>query len=145
MEPLFEKLKSNAIAKRQRIVLPESTEPRTLTAAARIIADGIADIKASQILPEAETAYMLQLTTSDGTYALSTAAGITIAEKPAAIYFVAQEDGTYALSNGEEFIVYEGSNNWTLSTSSEAYGWTIAISGEGYSITGKNGLLGTNK
>ena len=30
MEPLFEKLKSNAIANRQRIVLPESTEPRTL-------------------------------------------------------------------------------------------------------------------
>ena len=44
MEPLFEKLKSNAIANRQRIVLPESTEPRTLTAANRIIADGIADI-----------------------------------------------------------------------------------------------------
>ena len=44
MEPLFEKLKSNAIANRQRIVLPESTEPRTLTAADRIIADGIADV-----------------------------------------------------------------------------------------------------
>ena len=44
MEPLFEKLKSNAIAKRQRIVLPESTEPRTLTAASRVIADGIADV-----------------------------------------------------------------------------------------------------
>ena len=44
MEPLFEKLKSNAIAKRQRIVLPESTEPRTMTAADRIIADGIADV-----------------------------------------------------------------------------------------------------
>ena len=44
MEPLFEKLKSNAIANRQRIILPESTEPRTLTAANRIIADGIADI-----------------------------------------------------------------------------------------------------
>ena len=44
MEPLFEKLKSNAIANRQRIILPESTEPRTLTAADRIIADGIADV-----------------------------------------------------------------------------------------------------
>ena len=44
MEPLFEKLKSNAIANRQRIILPESTEPRTLTAADRIIAAGIADI-----------------------------------------------------------------------------------------------------
>lgn len=44
MEPLFEKLKSNAIANRQRIILPESLEPRTLTAADRIIADGIANI-----------------------------------------------------------------------------------------------------
>ena len=44
MEPLFEKLKSNAIAHRQRIVLPESLEPRTLTAADRILAEGVADI-----------------------------------------------------------------------------------------------------
>ena len=35
---LFEKLTANAKAKRQRIVLPEGTEPRTLTAADRIIA-----------------------------------------------------------------------------------------------------------
>lgn len=44
MEPLFEQMKQNAIANRQRIILPESTEPRTLKAANRIIADGIADI-----------------------------------------------------------------------------------------------------
>lgn len=41
---LFEKLTAKAIANRQRIVLPEGTEPRTLTAADRIINDGIADI-----------------------------------------------------------------------------------------------------
>lgn len=41
---LFEKLTAKAKASRQRIVLPEGTEPRTLTAADRIIADGIADI-----------------------------------------------------------------------------------------------------
>ncbi len=41
---LFEKLKAKAKSNRQRIVLPEGTEPRTLTAADRIIADGIADI-----------------------------------------------------------------------------------------------------
>ncbi len=41
---LFEKLTQHAQACRQRIVLPEGTEPRTLTAADRIIADGIADI-----------------------------------------------------------------------------------------------------
>lgn len=41
---LFEKLTATAKADRQRIVLPEGTEARTLTAADRIIADGIADI-----------------------------------------------------------------------------------------------------
>lgn len=41
---LFEKLKEKAIALRQRIVLPEGTEPRTLTAADRIIAEGIATV-----------------------------------------------------------------------------------------------------
>ncbi len=41
---LFEKLTANAKANPQRIVLPEGTEPRTLTAADRIIADGLANI-----------------------------------------------------------------------------------------------------
>ncbi len=41
---LFEKLTQHAKNYKQRIVLPEGTEPRTLTAADRIIADGIADI-----------------------------------------------------------------------------------------------------
>ena len=41
---LFEKLTEKARATRQRIVLPEGTEPRTLKAADRIIADDIADI-----------------------------------------------------------------------------------------------------
>ena len=41
---LFEKLTANAKPQRQRIVLPEGTEPRTLTAADRIINDGLAEI-----------------------------------------------------------------------------------------------------
>lgn len=41
---LFEKLIDHAKASRQRIVLPEGYEPRTLSAADRIIADGIADV-----------------------------------------------------------------------------------------------------
>lgn len=41
---LFEKLTKRAKANKQRIVLPEGNEPRTLTAADRIIADDIADI-----------------------------------------------------------------------------------------------------
>jgi len=41
---LFEKLITKAKKNRQRIVLPEGTEPRTLTAADRIISEGIADV-----------------------------------------------------------------------------------------------------
>ena len=41
---LFDKLKQKALNNKQRIVLPESTEPRTLTAANQILADGLADI-----------------------------------------------------------------------------------------------------
>lgn len=41
---LFDKMTEKARNNRQRIVLPEGTEPRTLTAANRIIADGLADI-----------------------------------------------------------------------------------------------------
>lgn len=41
---LFDKLKANAKAHPQRIVLPEGTEARTLTAADRIIGDGLAEI-----------------------------------------------------------------------------------------------------
>lgn len=41
---LFERLTTSAKANPQRIVLPEGTEPRTLIAADRIIADGIAEI-----------------------------------------------------------------------------------------------------
>lgn len=55
---LFEKLKQTACANRQRLVLPESTEPRTLTAADKLLAEGIADIiligDRNVILAEAE-------------------------------------------------------------------------------------------
>lgn len=41
---LFEKLTKNARQHKQRIVLPEGTEPRTLTAADKILGEGLADI-----------------------------------------------------------------------------------------------------
>lgn len=41
---LFEKLTARARNNRRRIVLPEGIEPRTLTAASRILGDGLADI-----------------------------------------------------------------------------------------------------
>lgn len=56
---LFGTLKAKAIASKQRIVLPESLEPRTLTAADKVIADGVADViligNAEQIAAKAET------------------------------------------------------------------------------------------
>lgn len=54
---LFERLTKKAQEHRQRLVLPESTEPRTLQAADKILADKIADIvfigKADDIMAEA--------------------------------------------------------------------------------------------
>ena len=41
---LIEEIIANAQANKQRIVLPEGDEPRTLKAADRIVADGIADV-----------------------------------------------------------------------------------------------------
>ena len=41
---LFNALKDKAIANKQRIILPEGSEPRTLQAANQILADGIANI-----------------------------------------------------------------------------------------------------
>lgn len=41
---LFDRLTERARINRQRIVLPEGTEPRTLKAADRILADGLADL-----------------------------------------------------------------------------------------------------
>ena len=98
-----------------------------------------------QNAPDPEQAYILTLTTSEDESQLSaTTEGITIAAEGTPIYFIAQEDGTYALSNGTEYINYAGGDNWTLNASSEPYGWAIAVVEGGYTITGKNGLLGTN-
>ena len=41
---LFERLAQKAAEHPQRLVLPEGTEPRTLQAADRIIADGLAQV-----------------------------------------------------------------------------------------------------
>lgn len=44
MKDLFKRLEDKAIADKQRIILPESTEPRTMQAADKILANGVADI-----------------------------------------------------------------------------------------------------
>lgn len=44
MKDLFKRLEDIAVANKQRIILPESTEPRTLQAADKILANNVADI-----------------------------------------------------------------------------------------------------
>ncbi|MBQ9665162.1 MAG: hypothetical protein IJV33_01635 [Bacteroidaceae bacterium] len=98
-----------------------------------------------QNAPDPEQAYTLILTTSEDESQLSaTSEGVTIEAAGTPIYFIAQEDGTYALFNGSEYVNYAGSDSWTLNASSEPYGWAIAVVEGGYTITGKNGFLGTN-
>ena len=95
--------------------------------------------------PEPTQAYNLALTTSEGTYNLKMEGGsITIAEEGTPVYLIEQADGSFAISDGTEYVVYEGGNAWTMTTGTDPYGWTIAATENGYTITGKNGFLGTN-
>ena len=97
--------------------------------------------------PVADKAYTLSLTTPEGTFQLNTEDGIKIQEEGTPIYFVAQDNDTYALSNGEEYINYTGTDNnkWSLGLTSSAYGWTFTVLADGqYTIHGKNGFMGTN-
>lgn len=97
--------------------------------------------------PAADQLYILSLKTSDeaSPFQLSiTTEGIKIEEEGSPTFIVAQEDGTFALSNGTEYVNYAGGDRWTMTASEEAYGWMIAAVEGGYTITGKNGLLGTN-
>lgn len=123
-------------------------------ATAEALAQAVANLKAAKEAyaaaplnaPIDGQAYILSLTTTEGTYPISiTADGIKIAEEGTDVYFVAQENGKYAISNGTEYVNYEGSNGWTMIASSEPYGWTIAAVEGGYTLTGNNGrFLGTN-
>lgn len=99
----------------------------------------------TMIVPSPTQAYTLSLATAGGLY-LNTdhEEGVTIEEEGTPIYFVAQENGTYAIYNGEEYVNYKGNNTWDIAVSTEAYGWTIAaLADGGLTINGKNGLLGT--
>ena len=95
--------------------------------------------------PEADKAYALALTTSEGTFYLNMDNGIRIEEDATPIYFVDQEGGKYALSNGEEYVNYAGTNSWDMAASADPYAWAIAAVEGGYTITGNNSrFLGTN-
>ena len=98
-----------------------------------------------QNAPEADKAYTLALTTSEGTFYLNMDNGIKIENEATTIYFVALDGGKYALSNGEEYVNYAGTNAWDMSASAEPYAWTIVAVKDGITIIGNNSrYLGTN-
>ena len=113
--------------------------------AAETVGEVEAVVMPTRNIPDPDKAYILSLTTSAGTYQLNTDDGIRIEKDGTPVYFVAQDGGTFALYNGEKYVNYEGGNNWNLAATADAYGWTITAVDGGYTIAGKNGLLGTNK
>ena len=124
----------------------EATEEEILAAVTALRAANDVYAAAPRVAPKEGKPYVFELTTSAGTYALSISAdGIKIAEEGTNVYFKDMGNGTYALGNENgEYVVYEGSNNWTMKASADAYGWTISTAEGGYTIKGKSGLLGTN-
>ncbi|MBR1667208.1 MAG: hypothetical protein IJ693_02895 [Bacteroidaceae bacterium] len=124
----------------------DATAESIAAAVAALKAAGEAYATAPRVAPKAGKPYAFALTTSDGTYALSISSeGIKIADEETETYIVAQEDGTFAIANSDgEYVNYAGGNNWTMAASADAYGWIISAAEGGYTIQGKNGLLGTN-
>ncbi|MBQ6751740.1 MAG: hypothetical protein IJR02_13375 [Bacteroidaceae bacterium] len=139
---------SNAVDAAEAVLNAEgATVEEVEQAIADLKAAGEAYAAAPRNEPKEGHAYFLALKTSDenSPFFLSISAdGIKIIEDETQSFLVAQGDGKYAISNGTEYVNYAGGNNWTMAASTEAYGWTIAPAEGGYTITGKNGLLGTN-
>lgn len=126
---------------------PEATTEEINTAIAELAAAKETYKNTPVNAPAADKQYTLSLQTADETspFELSIATDkISIETAGTPVTFVTQENGTYALSNGTEYVAYQGGNTWSLTASADVYGWTIAAVEGGYTITGKNGFLGTN-
>ena len=121
----------------------------TLAAARQALADAVAAYQATPVIaPAAGKQYILSLNVPEGNAPVAmsiTSDNISVESTGTPVTFVAQDNGGYALSNGTEYVVYDGDNTWTLKAAADAYAWTIAPAEGGYTIQGKNGLLGTNK
>lgn len=121
----------------------------TLAAARQALADAVAAYQATPVnAPAAGKQYILSLNVPEGNAPVAmsiTSDKISVESTGTPVTFVAQGNGGFALSNGTEYVVYDGGNAWTLKAAAAAYAWTIAPAEGGYTIQGKNGLLGTNK
>ena len=134
---------ANAIAAANEAKAAEDATEESVNNARTALNEAVEAFAPKANAPKEGQAYILTLTTAENNQLSVSADGIKVEAEGTPVYFVAQENG-YAISNGTEYVNYEGSNNWTMTASAEAYGWTIALADGGYSITGKNGLLGTN-
>lgn len=121
----------------------------TLAAARQALADAVAAYQATPVIvPAAGKQYILSLNVPEGNAPVAmsiTSDKISVESTGTPVTFVAQDNSGFALSNGTAYVVYEGSNTWTLKAADDAYAWTIAPVEGGYTIQGKNGLLGTNE
>ncbi|MBR1466798.1 MAG: chitobiase/beta-hexosaminidase C-terminal domain-containing protein [Bacteroidaceae bacterium] len=138
-----------AIAAAQAVYDNEDATVDEVNAATETLNNFIETFDPAYNEPEDGTPYIMTLTTSDGQFPLAidgTANKIVEEGEETYIYFDKQEDGTWGMKTEDgDYIAYEGSNKWTMSTSTEPYGWTIeALKDGGVSVSGTNGLYGTN-
>ena len=138
-----------AIAAAQAVYDNEDATVDEVNAATETLNNFIETFDPAYNEPEDGTPYIMTLTTSDGQFPLAidgTANKIVEKGEETYIYFDKQEDGTWGMKTEDgDYIAYEGSNKWTMSTSTEPYGWTIeALKDGGVSVSGTNGLYGTN-
>ena len=138
-----------AIAAAQAVYDNEDATVDEVNAATETLNNFIETFDPAYNEPEDGTPYIMTLTTSDGQFPLAidgTANKIVEEDEETYIYFDKQEDGTWGMKTEDgDYIAYEGSNKWTMSTSTEPYGWTIeALKDGGVSVSGTNGLYGTN-
>ena len=139
---------NDAIEAAETALNDEAATAESLKAALESLKAAEETFAPEQTEPVDGQAYILSLTTSEGTFQLNIeGTNNTIAEEGTPVYLVKQENGTYAITpDNENYVVYAGGNNWTMSTSTTPYGFTFAaLADGGYSITGKNGFYGTNK
>lgn len=114
-------------------------------AALAALNDATATFLAARITPSPEQTFAAKLEGTEGFLGFVDGGIKLVAE--GVIRFADAGNGQYYITseNGEEYVGYEGSNNWTLSASADKKApLTVALVDGKYTLTGKNGLIGTN-
>ena len=88
--------------------------------------------------PAADKAFML--TSPQGNY-LVVNNGVKLASEQKAIFFIQNNDGTFAISNGEVRVA-NGSNTWSLAANADGSAYTVAAVDGGITIKSDQGFFG---